>query len=100
MEVLKEIMATLVFIVGLVLLTALDFDMINWFEVIGGIICLGLAYLLWPSKKRGQRESDNILLDIIEFFIELPIDILGWVFRSLGKLFRNKDGGVDLDIDF
>jgi hypothetical protein len=100
MEVLKEVLATLVFILGLVLLAAIDFEMINWFEIIGAIVCLGLAYLLWPSKNRGQRESNNMLLDVIEFLIELPVDIVSWLFKLLSKLFRNKEGGADLDIDF
>jgi len=100
MEALKEFLATICFIIGAVLLTSTISDVFNWFEFIGGITFLVLAYFTWPSKKRGQRQSDNLLLDIVEFVIELPFEVFGWLFRFLGRMFRSKNGGVDIDIDF
>ena len=100
MEALKELLATLSFIIGMVLLLSVGFSGFNWFELFFCITCLGLAYFIWPSKKRGQRESDNLFLDILEIIIELPVDIFTWLLRLLSRIFRNKDGSVDIDIDF
>jgi len=100
MEALKAVLATLCYFIGGVYLTSIISGVFSWFEFIGGIICFVLAYYTWPSKKRGHRHFDNNLLDILEIVIELPFELLGWFFKFIGRLFRGKDGGVDLDIDF
>lgn len=56
-----------------------------------------LAYLLWPSKRRGQRHQDNPFWDILEILVELPVELLLWFGRLLGRLLSGKGGGVDLD---
>lgn len=100
MEALKQFLAIICFIIGVVFLSSMIFDVLSWLEFIGGMVCLVLAYFTWPSKKRGQRQSDNFLLDMLEFVIELPFEVFGWLFRFLGRMFRSKGGGVDVDIDF
>lgn len=55
-----------------------------------------LAYVVWPSKRSGQRQESNLLLDVLEVIVELPVEAFLWVFRLLGRLVA-RDGGVDID---
>lgn len=98
METLRELIATLIFIAGTILIFSV-FGEFHWVTFGGGFTCFIVAYFIWPSKKRGQRERENFFLDILEFVIELPIELLMWVFRFFGRMFRSKDGGFDVDID-
>ena len=58
-------------------------------------LCFGLAYWLWPSRRRGQRQEEHSWLDLLEILIELPVNLLFWLLRQLARPFRD---GVDLDI--
>ena len=98
MEALREFVATLIFIAGLVLIFSI-FGEFHWGNLLGGVACFVIAYVVWPSRKQGHREQENFLLDILEFVIELPVEIFMWLFRLLGRIFRNKDGSFDVDID-
>lgn len=62
------------------------------------LVLLGyvLAYFLWPSKRSGQRQESNLLLDVLEVIVELPVEAFLWLFRLLGRLVT-RDGGVDID---
>lgn len=98
METLRALSAIVIFISGLIL----TFSLVNefqWDNLLGSAVCFVVAYFIWPSKKRGHREQDNAFLDILELVIELPIEIFIWFLRLLGRIFRNKDGGFDVDID-
>ena len=70
----------------------------DWVFLLGSVGCLLLAYFIWPSKKRGQHRQDHWILDLLEFFIELPVEILLWSFRLLARIFKSKDGGFDIDL--
>lgn len=66
--------------------------------LLGSLGLFLLAYFTWPSKKRGKRDDDNTALDILELFIELPIEILLWAFRLIGRVFKSSgDSGFDID---
>jgi hypothetical protein len=94
MLLLREVAASLAFLAALILL-ALLFDVFSWGYCILAIGCLVLAYLLWPSKKRGQRQGESRFLDWLEVLIELPFDLLSWLLRLLLRLLRGAEG-VDL----
>lgn len=98
MNALRELTATLTFIAALVVLTLLFAQDFSWGYCLVMLLCFGLAYALWPSKRRGQRRDDNGFLDLLELVIELPIQLLLWLFRLLGGLFRGNKGD-DFDID-
>ena len=98
MEALRELMATLIFIAGSVF-TLVFFNEFIWTSFFGGMICYVIAYFMWPSKKRGQREKESPFLDILEFVIELPVEIFMWILRFFSRVFRNKNGDFDVDID-
>lgn len=94
---LRELFSLCCFIVATGLIVTLFTDGFT-ITVLGGVVILFLAaYAIWPSKKRGKREGDHWLLDIIEFFIELPVDIFFVLLRFIGRLFRSKGSGIDLD---
>jgi len=98
METLRELIATVIFIAGTVLIFSI-FGEFHWASFFAGITCFVIAYFAWPSKRRGHREQDNFFLDILELVIEFPIELILWVFRLLARMFRSKDGGFDIDID-
>jgi len=99
METLREFIATVIFIAGIVLIAAVIGDF-YWGSLFGSITCFITAYFVWPSKQRGQRVQENSFLDIMELVIEFPVEMILWIFRLLGRMLRSKDGGFDADIDF
>ena len=90
MERLREIVAVCLFLIGVFLVINAFIGKFDLLLLLTGLVCLLLAYFIWPSKKNSDRE-DNIYLDIVEFVIELPFDILLWVFRFLIRIFRRAD---------
>lgn len=62
-----------------------------------GLAALGfvLAYWLWPSRRRGQRQDQHYWLDLLEILVELPVNLLFWLLRLLARPFRD---GIDPDI--
>lgn len=96
METLREVIATLIFIIAITLVASVV-GAFNWGSLIAGIACFVVAYFVWPSKNRGYRDQGSLFLDILEFVIELPVELFIWMFRLLGKVF-SKDGGLDIDL--
>ena len=81
MIVLREITAFLLFLTGIALTVALDDNTNTWIQVIAVAACFIIAYLIWPSKRKGQRSNDNHLCDWFELILELPFQILRGIFR-------------------
>jgi hypothetical protein len=96
MERLREVVAVFLFLLGIILVVDAFIGQFDLLFLLTGFVCLLLAYFIWPSKKNSHRE-DNIYLDIMEFAIELPFDILLWVVRFLMRVFRKADL-PDIDI--
>ena len=95
---LKELFSICCFIVAIGITITLFSDGFTVIAAVGVIVLFLAAHAVWPSKKRGKREGDHWLLDILEFFIELPVDIVFGLLRFIGLIFRSKDGGIDFDI--
>ncbi|WP_042146355.1 MULTISPECIES: hypothetical protein [unclassified Pseudoalteromonas] len=98
MEVMREAIALVFFIFGITLIY-LIFDTNQWEYVLGAILTFATAFLIWPSKKRGQREQESQFLDVLELIIEFPVELIFWLFRILGRIFKGKDGSIDIDLD-
>lgn len=98
MEVMREAIALVFFIFGITLIY-LVFDTNQWEYVLGAILSFAIAFLIWPSKNRGQREQENQFLDVLELIIEFPVELIFWLFRILGRIFKGKDGSIDIDLD-
>lgn len=97
MNALREILAVFIFLAGIILCITLFIEPFQWLILVFAISCFLLANFIWPSKNKGQRQDDNSFLDILEIFIELPTDIIVWLFRLLRGIFHKAD--VDLNID-
>ncbi|HTF95269.1 MAG TPA: hypothetical protein VL995_03975 [Cellvibrio sp.] len=95
MEVLRVIIALLFFLCG-VYLVVTAITSADWFLLFFSLGAFLAAYFIWPSKKRGKRDDSNQWLDILEIIIELPIEILLWLFRLGARLFKDSDPGIDL----
>ncbi|MFT5760811.1 MAG: putative membrane protein [Alteromonadaceae bacterium] len=111
MQVLREIIAVLAFVVGCVLLADLVSNGFNWTNLFIVVLCFVGAYIIWPSKKKGQRDDGNSFIDILEVLIELPVEIFLWLLKIIGRILgltdrqgRSRggnsggDGGIDFDI--
>lgn len=88
---LRVLIATITFFVGAFFLIKLCLLPFVWMTLLIALVCFVFAYLMWPSKKKGQREEDNWFLDIMELMIELPAELFFWAFRVAGHLFRKSD---------
>lgn len=97
MIIFREIASAIVFIFGVVLFCDLFSSGFSWEALLLSVLCFGVAHTLWPSKKKGQRQDDYGFLDILEFVMEMPFEILKWSFRILGRVFGGKGDGVDVD---
>ncbi|WP_075187581.1 hypothetical protein [Teredinibacter haidensis] len=97
MTTIRALIAVVLFIVGSVLLFVIVQEGWNFKVCLAAITAFFAAYFIWPSKRKGERLGDHLLLDILELFIEFPIQLLSWSLRAIRKLFRNDDG---IDIGF
>ena len=61
------------------------------------ILCFIFAYIIWPSKRKGQRHDYGLIAEIFEVLIEFPIELFFWIIRLLGRMLGGKGDGVDLD---
>jgi len=100
MQVLREIVAVIAFILGVVFIVDLVSYGFNSRGLFFSVLCFVVAYIVWPSKKKGQRNDGNGFLDILELVIEAPVEIFMWLLRIVGRLLGRGggDGGIDIDI--
>lgn len=96
MTSLRQISACLFFLGALGLLIQLFSAGFAWSLLLGAGLGFALAYVLWPSKHQDDGRNDNVLLDLLEWVIEFPVELLLWLLRLLGRLFRGKGDGFDL----
>lgn len=98
MNTLREVVAIVVFTIAIVLLSNLALKGFDGSLMAATIVCFIVAYIIWPSKRKGARRDDSNVLDIIEFFIELPVDLFLWLFRLTTRIFRSNDSRLDIDL--
>ena len=61
------------------------------------LFCIGgfvLVHFLLPKKS----SVDNGFYEIVDLVLDLPYQALATIIRNIGRLFRDGNGGVDLDI--
>ena len=96
MTLLREIFSFLFFIAALALLTSL---VLEPFSVESLALCIAffvLAYFLWPSKRRKQRDDKDSWVDWLELIIEFPVEIFLGLSRFLLRFLFKAGDGVDL----
>ena len=96
MELLRAFLSIVFFCLGLYLIIDFFRSDYDWLLLLFAIIAFWVAYWTWPSRRRGKREDEHFWLDLIEIVIELPIEILLWIFRLSTRPFKDGDAGIDL----
>lgn len=104
MGLLRHIIAVVFFILGAVLVIELTTEGFKLGVFIFAVVLFLAAYIVWPSKTKGQRDQSGTFLDIVEFIIEAPVDIVHWALKVLGRLFGGSgrsggSGGDGIDFD-
>lgn len=95
---LREWSAAIIFLSGIAGLYTLFANGFEWSMLIATALSFIAAYVIWPSKSKGQRHGDGRVADIFEILIEFPIDLFLWIIRVFGRMLGGKGDGVDLDI--
>lgn len=98
MNALREVIAIVAFTIAIVLLSNLALKGFDGSLMAATIVGFIVAYIIWPSKRKGARRDDSNVLDIIEFIIELPVDLFLWLFRLTTRIFRSNDSRLDIDL--
>lgn len=99
MILFREIISVAIFLAGLSGLYSFIMDGFEWSTLFAMVVCFVLAYIIWPSKRKGQRDEGGYIADIFEWMIELPIEFFLWILRLFGRLFGGKGNGADIDFD-
>lgn len=95
----REWISAIILFVALAGVYRLFVDIFEWSSLFFVTLCFVLAYSIWPSKRKGQREHGGWIADLFEVLIELPIDLFLWVIRLPGRLFGRKGDSIDVDFD-
>lgn len=96
MNLFRGIIALGLFIAGIFFTIKFFVSGYDGFIAALAILMFISAYIIWPSKKRGGRDDGYWWADALEILIELPFDIMIWLFRLIIRLFKHGDGGIDL----
>lgn len=99
MIVFREWAASIIFCAGVAGVWQLSSMAFEWPVFFATLFSFIAAYIIWPSKRKGQRSDDGRFADKIELLIELPIEFFFWIVRIFGRLFGGKGDGIDLDFD-
>ncbi len=94
---IREWCAAIIFFAGIAGIYTLFGDGFEWPMLVATVLSFIAAYIIWPSKSKGQRHDDGRVADIVEILIEFPIDLFFWVIRLFGRMLGGKGDGVDLD---
>ena len=76
---------------GWALFTEMVVGGFSWLILLSIILSYTVAYLCWPSRKRGKRKEEHWLLEIIESIIELPVDLVVSFIKIFARFGRDKD---------
>ncbi|KZX83777.1 hypothetical protein A3715_28390 [Oleiphilus sp. HI0009] len=94
---LREWSAGIVFLAAIAGVYTLFWDGFDGVVLAATLVSFIAAYVIWPSKRKGQRQDGGRVVDMIEVLIEFPIELFVWIMRFLGRLAGGKGDGVDLD---
>lgn len=66
----------------------------DWIVLAVSIAGYLLVHYVWPRRSTGE----NAWFDPLEFIFDLPYRAIALLIRSLGKLSRNNDGDIGIDL--
>lgn len=79
MTLLREITAVFLWLAFLMLSLSCLFGSFSWGKLLLALGCALAAYIIWPSRRHGQRQDDGWLFDLAELLIEAPVSLLRWI---------------------
>jgi hypothetical protein len=94
MDELRVIVAIMVFSVSTYLVYDLFAAGFSWAVL---LVCIGgyvLVHYIWPKKS----SEDSNWYDILEILVDLPYRSIALAIRSIGKMLRNSDGDIGIDL--
>lgn len=94
MNELRVIVASAVFGLGSYLVYDLAVNGFNWIELVACLFCYLAAHCMWPHADVEERHWH----DILEVLVDLQYRAIAMFLRSIGKVVRSKDGGIDIDL--
>ncbi len=93
MDVLRVIVAIVVFCVSSYLVYDLFASGFSWAVLVSCVGGFVLVHYIWPKK--GAEDSE--WYDILEIVIDLPYRTIALAIRAIGKMLKGSDG-IDIDL--
>ena len=94
MNEFRVFLTVIVFFVSSYLVYDLFANGFDWAVLIATVIGYISAHYIWPKEK----ESDSIWYELLEFVIDLPYRTMAYSIRTLGRVFKNSDGDIGIDL--
>ena len=87
MTAIRLILSIILFFAGVAAIIAQLYNGFSWVYTIGAIVCLLLAYFIYPKDELHRRYDDIWWLDVLELFIQYPLSLIFRLFRGLLDIF-------------
>lgn len=95
MDTIRLVIALTLFLLGAYLVVDLFFSGFDYVVLVAALICFVSAHYVKP--KRYDDESVSLIVDLLDFVIDIPFRIITGSLRLLGRLFKDNDAdGIDL----
>lgn len=91
MNFFRVIFSICFFIIGTYLLIDLFITEFAWSVLGGSFVAYLVSYWFWPSEYTSRGSSDSSNWHYFGDFIELPINIILYPLRAIGRFLRNID---------
>ena len=92
MNVFRIIISVILFCISSHLVYDLLANGFNWLIFVVCISGYLVIHFIWPKKET----EESAWFDILEFVVELPYRAIALFLRSISKIFRDGDIGIDL----
>ncbi|MFT6903837.1 MAG: hypothetical protein ACJAS1_000482 [Oleiphilaceae bacterium] len=96
---IREWILVIIFFSGIAGIYTLFVDAFECSILFAAVLFFTLAYIIWPSKLKGQRDDESRMSDIFETLIEFSIDLCLRILKLFRRLFGGKGDGIDFDFD-
>jgi len=94
MDLLRILLSIFIFCISVYLVVDLFVYGFSWSVL---LFCIGgfvLVHFLRPKKS----SVDDSFYELVDLVLDLPYRAIATIIRNIGRLFRDGNGGVDLDI--
>lgn len=94
MDEFRVALAIVIFSISSYLVYDLFAHGFDWIVLLLSIAGYLLVHYIWPRYSTGE----SAWYDPLEFIFDLPYRTIALLIRSLGKLLRNNDGDIGIDL--